>query len=132
MRDIKEIIIHCSDSDNPHHNDINVIREWHLERGFNDVGYHYFIKHGGEIEEGRCEKVVGAHCKGRNRRSIGICLHGRDKSFTHLQYLSLAKLTQKLINKYNLKYADIHGHYEYSTKSCPDFRIDLWIEHYLN
>lgn len=30
MRNINKIIIHCSDTDNPKHNNIEVIRGWHI------------------------------------------------------------------------------------------------------
>ena len=43
-REVDRVFLHCSASPNPAHDDINVIRDWHLERGWNDVGYHFFIK----------------------------------------------------------------------------------------
>ena len=34
MREINKIIIHCSDSDYGHHDNIEVIRYWHKKRGW--------------------------------------------------------------------------------------------------
>lgn len=52
------------------------IRKWHGERGFRDIGYHYVIRFDGTIEIGRDLRLVGAHAKGRNYDSIGVCLTG--------------------------------------------------------
>lgn len=129
---VKKIIVHCSDSDVPGHDNIETIREWHLDRGFNDVGYHCFIRKDGTREQGRHDDVVGAHCAGENSDSLGVCLHGRDpRKFTDAQYKSLAEYCQEKINKYGLTYDDVHGHYEYSEKQCPNFNVPLWAEHYL-
>ena len=74
MRNINLIVLHHSQSDITAHDDIGVIREWHKERGFKDVGYHYFIRKDGMIQKGRQLDVVGAHCKGKNKSSIGIVI----------------------------------------------------------
>lgn len=44
MRDINKIILHCSATQEGKDFDVEDIREWHLQRGFTDVGYHYIIK----------------------------------------------------------------------------------------
>ena len=76
MRRIDKVIIHCSDT--YHNMDIGVkqIRRWHKKRGFNDVGYHYIIRRDGTLETGRPIEKIGAHCKGQNRHSIGVCFVG--------------------------------------------------------
>ena len=44
MRTLKRIIVHHSASDNPNHDDIEVIRNWHVnENGWADVGYHFLL-----------------------------------------------------------------------------------------
>src|SRR3972149_8779111 len=86
MRDIKKIIVHCSDST---FGDARAIDRWHRERGWECVGYHWILCNGhrtsmseystevdGLIEPGRPARMVGAHCKGHNADSIGICLIG--------------------------------------------------------
>lgn len=123
-RKINKLIIHCSDSDVPTHNNISVIREWHLLRGFNDVGYHYFINWEGDIQVGRSEDVVGAHCEGQNANSIGICLQGRNK-FTDIQFNATKQLLSKLLSKYNLNWSDIYPHNHFNkSKTCPNFPIE--------
>lgn len=124
MRAIREIILHCSDSNIVAHNDISVIRKWHVqERGFNDVGYHFFIKTGGEVQKGRDIDIIGAHCKGHNKQSIGICLHGKEKEdFTREQKTSLFNLIRSLVTIF--PNVTIHGHNEFSDKTCPVFNVE--------
>jgi hypothetical protein len=54
----------------------DTIREWHLARGFDDIGYHAVIHPDGRLEPGRNLEMVGAHARGRNHDSLGVCLTG--------------------------------------------------------
>jgi N-acetyl-anhydromuramyl-L-alanine amidase AmpD len=133
-RDIKLVrhfIIHCSDSDRPEDDNIKAIREWHLERGFLDVGYHFFIPKNGVIEQGRNLWQVGAHCAGYNTYSIGICLSGK-KDFVERQFSACATLIKKIHSLYpTTNFRPIRPHnYFNDTKTCPNFDVAL-IEKYL-
>ena len=121
-RKISEIILHCSASDNPSHDDIKVIRLWHLKRKWKDVGYHYYIRKDGTLEKGRAESDSGAHVRGRNKYSIGICLGGLEE-FTKEQFETAGKLVKMLLNKYDLKKSDVNPHNKYSNKLCPVYDI---------
>jgi len=122
MRQIDFIALHCSDSDIPSHDDISVIKKWHLKRGFYDVGYHFFIKKNGEIQIGRPIHVAGAHIAGHNKNSIGICLSGRHE-FTDAQFDSCAIVCRELLLEFGLDKIDILGHNELdSKKTCPNFK----------
>lgn len=136
MRKINLIIVHCSDSDNPKHDNIETIEEWHKLRGFAKVGYHYFINKGGTIQVGRDEGEIGAHCKGHNKSSIGICLSGKDKDkFTPEQFHALRILCEDICKRHKLKKIDIVGHCDLDKngKTCPNFNIQshtaTWIWH---
>lgn len=121
MRKINLIVIHCSASDNPIHDDISVIKDWHLQRGFNDVGYHFFIKKNGTIQPGRPEQVIGSHVKGFNANSIGICLSGLHE-FPDAQIHSCRDLVRGLLIKYGLELKDVVGHCDlFKGKTCPNF-----------
>lgn len=52
------------------------IHAWHIARQWSGIGYHFFINKKGEIFRGRPENVIGAHAKGYNSNSIGICFEG--------------------------------------------------------
>ena len=117
-RNIKEIIIHCSAT--PEGKDFTTaqIKQWHLARGFSDIGYHYVIYRDGSIHTGRAESVSGAHCTGHNTISIGVCYIGGVASDgktpkdtrTEAQKASLLKLLKQLKAKY--PGSKIYPHYK--------------------
>lgn len=126
-RNIKELIVHCSATPEGKDFTVSQIREWHLQRGFSDIGYHYVIYRDGSIHIGRDESVIGAHCTGHNTNSIGVCYIGgcasdgktpKDTRTTE-QKQSLVKLLKELKTKY--PQASIHGHRDFANKACPSF-----------
>lgn len=120
-RKVKKVFIHCSASDNPSHDNIKTMTEWHLQRGFKTIGYHYFISKDGIVHKGRNIELIPAAQEGNNTGSIAICLHGLDKTkFTTEQFNSLITLCKEINDAYN---GDItfHGHCEVANKSCPVF-----------
>lgn len=123
-RKVDLIVVHCSDSNNPAHDNIETIRKWHVdENGWSDVGYHFFIDKRGGIHTGRPEDIAGAHTKGHNARSIGICLSGRN-GFTDEQFRSLELICLELTQKYNIEKKDILGHKDFDkSKTCPNFDV---------
>lgn len=126
-RNIKEIIVHCSAT--PEGKDFTVaqIKQWHLQRGFSDIGYHYIIYRDGSVHAGRPESVSGAHCTGHNTISIGVCYIGGcatngttpKDTRTPAQKVALVKLLKDLKVKYPK--ATIHSHKDYANKACPSF-----------
>lgn len=129
MRNIKEIIIHCSatrESANFHASDID---KWHKAKGWKGIGYHYVIDLDGTIEKGRPVNQVGAHCTNHNIYSIGICYIGGlandgktpKDTRTKAQKDSMLKLLIQLIMEY--PNATIHGHNEFAAKACPCFDV---------
>lgn len=126
MREITRIIVHCSDT--PASMDIGVdeIRKWHKEKGWSDIGYHFVIRRNGTIETGRPIEIPGAHVKGHNHDSIGICLIGGGGGkfdFTQCQFSSLTALIE-VIDPFGKM--TLHAHNEYSPKSCPAFSVKEW------
>lgn len=125
MREVNLVVIHCSDSDNPKHDNIETIRKWHTEeRGWSDVGYHYFIDKAGVVFRGRDEAVVGAHVAGHNARSIGVCVSGRDR-FTDAQFRALRQLVSGICRRYKLDTkTQVKGHKDLQpAKTCPNFDV---------
>ena len=127
MRDIKEIIIHCSDTPEGRETTVNDIDLWHKQAGYKKIGYHYVIYLDGSIHKGREENETGAHCIGHNTDSIGICyIGGKDKANktpkdtrTEMQKNSLLSLLVDLKKRYPK--AEIFGHKDFSSKDCPCF-----------
>lgn len=127
MRTITEIIVHCSATPEGRPHTVGDIRSWHLQRGFKDIGYHYVIYLDGSIHAGRDESVIGAHCTGHNRNSIGVCyIGGMTKDMkaakdtrTEAQKKALLQLLRQLKKKYPR--AKIYGHRDFAAKACPSF-----------
>jgi N-acetylmuramoyl-L-alanine amidase len=135
MRTINKIIVHHSESLG---GDIDFLRYCHVhDNGWRDVGYHYVICNGkphgdwkagrdGEIQEGRPIEEAGAHARGYNKDSIGICLIGNlDKTRPTLaQILSLLQLCSMLAKKYGLNpFTDIIGHRDVNQTECPGHNL---------
>ena len=129
MRTIDKIIIHCSAT--PENRDIKTetIRSWHVKgNGWSDIGYHFVIELDGAVKNGRALHKMGAHTRGENAHSIGVCyVGGIDKNKnakdtrTDAQKNSLNKLISALMLDHSE--ASVHGHNEFSAKACPSFDV---------
>ncbi len=126
MRKIDMIIIHCSAT--PAGRDVSVedIDRWHRERGFDCIGYHYVVGLDGEVRQGRPLEQAGAHCKGYNARSVGVCyVGGVDASMnpcdtrTEAQRRSLRQLLTEL--RHRFPQAEVRSHRDFAAKACPCF-----------
>jgi N-acetyl-anhydromuramyl-L-alanine amidase AmpD len=101
------------------------IEAWHLERGFDAVGYHFIIRRDGTIEEGRPLDVMGAHAKGFNAESLGVCLVGNNR-FDATQYESLQALYRMFRARFGFDHSVWDGHYELDNKkTCPNLPMTL-------
>ena len=133
------IILHCSATREGQDIKAKTIKQWHKDRGFDDIGYHYVIDLDGTIEKGRDEELVGAHCKGHNSTSIGICyVGGCDKNMkpkdtrTPEQKRSMLSLVRKLVNKYKIPVTQIWAHHDFDKhKACPSFDISEFRKDYI-
>ena len=140
------IVVHCSAT--PPSSDIGAdeIDSWHKNRGWSGIGYHAVIRRSGEVEFGRPFDEVGAHVKGWNTRSVGVCLVGgvtestgeAEDNFTQAQYESLMAMVAMLERAY--PEAELVGHRDLSPdldgdgivekhewlKECPSFDVKAW------
>jgi len=124
---IKLLVIHCSDTEDSRNLNSIDIHQMHLNFGWNGIGYHKIILRSGKIENGRPEYWVGAHVKGQNEVSLGVCLIGRN-NFTDKQFVSLEKILRKWKNSY--PQAKIIGHCDTGNtkKTCPNFDVKTWLK----
>ncbi|WP_104749028.1 N-acetylmuramoyl-L-alanine amidase [Helicobacter cynogastricus] len=134
-QNINRIVIHCSDTPEGRPHDKWDIDRWHKERGFDQIGYHYVILLDGSIEKGRQEHEVGAHVRGHNSGSLGICyIGGKDAKTlkpkdtrTPEQVEALKKLCVELAKKYPS--ATFCGHRDLDKgKECPCFDVKSFIK----
>lgn len=149
MRKINNLVVHCSATPPSIDRGVEWIRTIHVrDFGWSDVGYHYVIRRDGRIENGRPEERIGAHVRGKNKDSLGVCLIGgvdengkAEANYTDAQYKSLRKLLDSLKLKY--PNAKILGHRDLSpdmdgdgvieshewVKECPSFDVRKWLKH---
>ena len=136
MRQINKIIVHCSATREGENYTVDTIRSWHVDgRGWSDIGYHFYIDIYGEIHKGRDIARIGAHCKGQNRNSIGICYcggveaDGKTPKDTRLDCQKEALTAVLRTLKAMYPEAVIHSHNDYANKACPSFNATEEYKH---
>jgi N-acetyl-anhydromuramyl-L-alanine amidase AmpD len=143
----KCLVVHCSATAPTQDIGVREITQWHIQRGFDTLGYHYVNRRDGSQETGRPENAIGAHVKGHNAKSVGVCLVGGvsaagkpENNFTETQFATLGKLLDQLQSRYPK--ARILGHRDLSPdlngdgiitpnefiKACPSFDVSEWLK----
>jgi N-acetylmuramoyl-L-alanine amidase len=137
MREIKDIVIHCSYTFPDMDIGAAEIRKWHTDpkpkgNGWSDIGYHYVIRRDGTVEKGRPIAQPGAHVAGHNANTLAVCLVGgkartgrQPNNFTRRQWRALDKLIAEI--QLEFPWAGVKGHNDYETgKTCPTFDVKAW------
>jgi hypothetical protein len=142
---LKNIFLHCSDSV---YGDVLTIDQWHRQRGWKGIGYHYVVLNGkpyrdaryidfldGQIQPGYALNAdpiyqdfeVGIHVAGRNSTSLGICLIGTTE-FSDSQLLATRRLITSLLKRFVLICDDVKGHCEDpdANKTCPNIPMEYF------
>jgi len=125
MRHIDTIVIHHS-ATGPEITRDDIDR-MHKERGYSEIGYHFVVYPDGEIVEGRPVEKMGAHAKGANKGSVGVCLVGRfdgDRDPPPVQQWAVATaFVAGLCRRYGVIRRNVLGHNEAGTTAtaCPGF-----------
>lgn len=142
MRKIDLIVVHCSATREDRTFTEQELDLCHRRRGFNGLGYHFYVRKNGDIKTTRPIEKMGAHAKGYNARSIGICyeggldVNGRPKDTrTEWQKHSLRVLVKVLLKDYPGSRVcghrdlspDLNGNGEIEpeewVKQCPCFEV---------
>jgi hypothetical protein len=129
------IIIHHSDSA---YGSAAIIDQWHRDRGFDELGYHFVIGNGtnsgdGQIEVGPrwTKQKWGAHDNALDNRyntnGIGICLVGNFNNTrpTPKQLRSLVRLVVYLMRTYDIPADRVLGHGETKVTQCPGRLLNM-------
>lgn len=97
-----------------------IIRDYHISKGWGDIGYNWVIEKSGKICKGRSESEEGAHTIGMNDKSIGVCLIGNfDLTLpTKEQEGSLKIVYKDIVSRYPELKGQIFPHRRYTTKTC--------------
>lgn len=135
-RNIEYIVVHCSATTPSMDIGAHEIRRWHTEeRGWSDIGYHLVCRRDGTVEAGRPIERPGAHVKGYNHSSIGVCWVGgvsesgqAEDNRTADQSLALFQEIERLRELY--PEAKVLGHRDFPgvTKACPCFDVKDWLQ----
>ena len=131
-RHVDRVFLHCTASSYDHHDDIEIVRKWHLARGWSDVGYHFMIHKDGSMSEGRPLERTPAAQKGHNKGTIAIAMHGgmhAKDDFSTKQIVTLREFCEQIRAAYD---GDItfHGHSEVVIRDCPvyDYKAFLGLD----
>ena len=76
MRVINLIVVHCSATKADRDFTEQDLEVCHRRRGMNGPGYHFYIRKNGDIKTTRPIEKIGAHARGYDAQSIGICYEG--------------------------------------------------------
>lgn len=104
---------------------LQIIQKSHINRGFDDIGYHYLIDLYGNIYKGRENIHKGAHCvPNSGKLGVALIIDGNNEDMTISMYDSLLLLLTKLVLEYNLNpINDIYGHKDFNNTECPGSNI---------
>tara|TARA_R110002020_G_scaffold388669_1_gene599378 strand:+ start:75 stop:542 length:468 start_codon:yes stop_codon:yes gene_type:complete len=145
MREIKEVILHCTATPKDRKLTVKEIRNWHVKgNGWADIGYHFIIHQDGKIERARNIDKVGAHTWGNNYGSIGVAYCGgvekkikksldKKKPKSKTTIVSKDTMTKEqedafrnLFEMLEIMFGELklRGHNDYNkAKDCPGFNM---------
>jgi len=113
------------------HHTMETIDAYHKSLGWDGIGYNWFIEKDGKIRKGRSEEKIGAHTKGYNDKSVGVCLAGNfDATIPTLEQIkSLIVVMNDIKNRYKIPIEKIVPHREFANKTCYGRRLaDDWAQ----
>jgi hypothetical protein len=118
--------------------DAAIVTRWHIDRGFDEMGYHFLIGNGTNSGDGQIEvgtrwpkQKWGAHTKTPDNRfndyGIGICLVGNfDVQYpSSAQMHSLEKLVAYLMKTYHIPPDHVLGHSDCKSTDCPGKHLSV-------
>ena len=134
------ILLHCSATPNSRNTPAEAIVRYHMDTlGWRSCGYHLVIERSGAAVETLAPEAIGAHARGLNGRSFGICLIGGlddegcpDAGYTAAQWEALAQSVGHA--KRVWPDAEVMGHRDAIArglagdppKACPCFDAVAW------
>lgn len=135
QEEVRYIVVHCSATRSSQSYSVAELERDHRARGYRSAGYHYYITRDGVVHPLRALGEVGAHARGYNRCSIGVCYEGgldasgeASDTRTLEQRYSLQRLLDRLKGRYPK--ARVVGHRDLSPDRNGDGRItpEEWVK----
>lgn len=133
LTDVRELVVHHSKTPDGRRLDTTAIRRYHVQHnGWDDIGYHYLVERDeyGAIQviHGRPEDRTGAHCRGHNQHTIGVCFVGDFDVTTPTDELleTAAMHLWPVMRRHGLTASDLVGDRDHHpAKTCPGSKFDL-------
>lgn len=135
---MSEAILHCAAVSAKFHlrhtaqSARDIIRSWHMAKGWKDIGYHYVVMPNGDWIAGRPLEQVGAHTIGRNIGTLGVLMVERkeiDRLRTFEAYFTghQKQVVRGLLYEHGIRV--VTGHNDWAAKLCPGFKVnsDEWV-----
>ena len=129
----KRVFLHCSATPDYPENENKFdlfgaadIDAWHRKQGWAEIGYHFVIRRTGVIEGGeRHWSEYGAHVKGQNKDTLGVCYIGT-RWPTLKQSNALIAVFAMIWEKFGIHPDNWFGHYEFDKrKTCPGISMHV-------
>ena len=124
-------VLHVSGTKMSQSFSVKDIDRMHRQRGFNEIGYHFYITKDGMTYKGRDLSKDGAHVKGHNKGTIGICCEGGigedgkpADTMNGIQRAAVEGLLKGL--KLGNPKMKVKGHRDYSPDTNKNGKIDSW------
>ena len=130
MRTYKSIVLHCSATSADADIGACEIDKWHVARGWSQIGYHFVVRRDGTIERARPLHLPGAHTKGHNNYTIGVCYIGGvnddnepEDNMTKKQAKAFVELVEKIRDLFGPIHVKGHRDFPNVAKACPSFEV---------
>lgn len=100
---------------------LEYVREYHRDRNFNDIGYHFAIDRAGRVWQLRSLRFQGQHVRYNNEHNIGVVVLGNfDLQAMTIQQKEKVKTFGSLLRKqYSLPISRVYTHQEIVKTECP-------------
>jgi hypothetical protein len=104
---------------------LEIVREGHRERGFQDIGYHFAIDRMGRVWQLRSLKYQGEHVRTRNPHNLGVVVLGNFmlQEMTAAQRTKVQTFGRLIRQQYGLPIAQVYTHRELHPTECPGARM---------
>jgi N-acetylmuramoyl-L-alanine amidase len=123
VRQISRIVVHHSASARA--TAVQVIDRWHRDRGFAGIGYHYVIDGDGKLHQGRDLSKLGAHARGFNATSVGVCVTGDNTNPSQQWNEVQCSMLKRVVEALELLFpgALTMGHRDLMNTKCPGLEV---------
>jgi N-acetylmuramoyl-L-alanine amidase len=129
-REVTRLVFHCTATSQTA--TVGAILRYWKNKGWKNPGYHIIVKPDGSWTQLQDFNRVSNGVAGINSTSIHVSYIGgidkNGKAFDN-RTNEQKEIFEVVYNTFKNKMSNLtfHGHYEFSNKACPSFKVDKWI-----